>query len=190
MGRATHGKKSAVLRCQRVDEVKDIRDKVRAERRLGEMLREQKETVGMQAGSRGVGKKVEFQVGTPLPTLAEVGIDKKLSMRSQQLAAMPEQHFEAAIASAKETARAVSKAPGAVVPNTQPRNHDPRAERMPGLRTRTAGLMPGLNRSMTTTDLRWSQLVPAGPGGGPGKSLLKSIRSQWSRIYLRAQEKK
>ena len=122
--------RTALAECQRVDEVKDIRDKslameayarqakdtglmqmaaeikVRAERRLGEMLREQKEAGGMNSGQLLRGSDMEPR--SAAPTLAEVGIDKKLSMRSQQLAAMPEQHFEAAIASAKETARAVS----------------------------------------------------------------------------------
>lgn len=122
--------RTALAECQRVDEVKDIRDKslameayarqakdtglmqmaaeikVRAERRLGEMLREQKETIGTAAGRPAINSSALEQIKPP--TLADVGIDRKLSMRSQQLAAMPEQHFEAAIASAKETARAVS----------------------------------------------------------------------------------
>ncbi len=69
--------------------------KVRAERRLGEMLREQKAAGGMNDGGRPT--KTGSSLEPVLPTLAEVGIDKKLSMRSQQLAAMPEQHFETAI---------------------------------------------------------------------------------------------
>jgi hypothetical protein len=78
--------------------------KVRAERRLGEMLREQKETVGMNSGQLLRGSVSEPRES--IPTLADVGIDKKLSMRSQQLAAMPSEHFEAAIATAIETGRA------------------------------------------------------------------------------------
>jgi hypothetical protein len=57
------------------------------------MLREQKAAGGMADG--GDAMRARFQHGTEVnPTLAEVGIDKKLSMRSQQLAAMPEQHLE------------------------------------------------------------------------------------------------
>lgn len=121
--------RTALAECQRVDEVKDIRDKsmameayarqakdtglmqmaaeikVRAERRLGEMLREQKETVGLNQGGRPAETPSKPE---RVSTLSDVGIDYKLSMRSQQLAAMPEHHFETAIASAKETARAVS----------------------------------------------------------------------------------
>ena len=60
---------------------------LRAERKLGEMLREQKETVGFAQGRRSDLVPKENQVK---PTLADAGIDRKLSMRSQQLAAMPE----------------------------------------------------------------------------------------------------
>jgi hypothetical protein len=92
--------------------------KVRAERRLGEMLCEQKAAGGMNVGTAGMGRPHIGGSERELPnspTLAEVGIDKKLSMRAQQLAAMPEQHFETAIASAKETARAANFATGAAV---------------------------------------------------------------------------
>ena len=120
----------ALSECQRVDEVKDIRDKslameayarqakdtglmqmaaeikVRAERRLGEMLREQKAAGGMSQGGRPSETcREERQVS---PSLSDIGISRDLSSRSQQLAAMPADHFETAIASAKETARAVS----------------------------------------------------------------------------------
>lgn len=122
--------RTALAECQRVDEVKDIRDKalameayarqakdtglmqmaaeikVRAERRLGEMLREQKDTVGLAQGRRSDLVVNNDEVRTP--TLSEIGISRDLSSRSQQLAAMPADHFETAIASAKETARAVS----------------------------------------------------------------------------------
>lgn len=123
--------RTALAECRAVDEVKDIRDKavamqayarqakdtelmqhaaeikVRAERKLGEMLREQRETVGFATGGQpyqSTGSATELVA----PTLAQVGIDKKLSMRSQQLAAMPDAQFEATIATARETASAVS----------------------------------------------------------------------------------
>ncbi len=48
-----------------------------AERQLGEMLREQKETVGLADG--GDAMKARFREGTEVrPTLRDVGIDKKL----------------------------------------------------------------------------------------------------------------
>jgi N6-adenosine-specific RNA methylase IME4 len=109
----------AVADAKSVDEAKDIRDKaealriyarqaknraleidaaeirMRAERRLGEMLRAQKETVGLAAGGKpyqSTGSTLE-----PVerkPTLADAGIDKKLSSRAQKVAAVPENDFE------------------------------------------------------------------------------------------------
>ena len=61
-------------------------------RRLAEMIREQKETVGLAQGKRTDLVPDRNQVDRP--TLAEVGIDKKLSSRAQKLAAIPEEHFE------------------------------------------------------------------------------------------------
>ena len=113
----------ALAAAKSVDEVKDIRDKaeamrayakqaknkalevdaaeirMRAERRLGELIQAQKETVGLQAGARGRkgggtrGSRKEPQVKQQ-PTLKEAGIDKKLSSRAQRLAAVPEKQFE------------------------------------------------------------------------------------------------
>jgi hypothetical protein len=70
---------------------------MRAERRLGEMLREQRESGGLNPGARGTGSnqyEVRSHKGTAPPTLASVGIDKKLSSRAQKLAAVPEAKFE------------------------------------------------------------------------------------------------
>ncbi len=121
----------ALADAKAVDEVKDIRDKaeamrayahqaknremevdaaeirMRAERRLGELIRAQKETVGLQAGGRSRkgggtrGAKKEPQPSAP-PTLADVGIDKKLSSRAQKLAAVPEDQFEGMIGKWRE----------------------------------------------------------------------------------------
>ena len=56
-------------------------------RRLGELIRAQKETVGLAQGRRSDllpnGKEVHR------PTLKEAGIDHKLSSRAQKLAAVP-----------------------------------------------------------------------------------------------------
>jgi len=106
-----------------VDEVKDIKDKAdamrlyahqaknkdlevnaaeirhRAERRLGEMITHQKETVGLAQGRRSDLVPDGNQVK---PTLAEAGIDKKLSARAQKLAAIPEAEFEATISDWRE----------------------------------------------------------------------------------------
>ena len=67
---------------------------MRAERRLGELIKAQKETVGLNKGGNPnlpTGTQSEPVVR---PTLAEAGIDKKLSSRAQKLAAVPAAKFE------------------------------------------------------------------------------------------------
>src|SRR5207244_1477441 len=67
--------------------------RIRAERRLGEMIAAQKATVGLNRGSL-VGGATREPPRDTRPTLAEAGIDKKLSSRAQKLAAVPEPDFE------------------------------------------------------------------------------------------------
>lgn len=122
--------RTALAECYRVDEVKDIRDKaeamaayarqakdseliqyateikVRAERRCGELLA----TTEKNRGAAGVGTSaVQRDYRTP-PTLEEMGLTKNESSRYQQLAAMPDEHFETAVATAKATAGEVTTA--------------------------------------------------------------------------------
>jgi hypothetical protein len=109
----------ALAKARSVDEVKDIRDKsdamrhyarqaknkdleidaaeirIRAERRLGGMLLEQKDTVGMATGGGDTSGGTRKLPPQEPPSLADVGIDKKLSSRAQKLAAIPEETFEA-----------------------------------------------------------------------------------------------
>lgn len=116
--------RSALAEARSVDEVKDIRDKSeamrayarmakdtqlemdatelrhRAERRLGLMLAEQKRHDGLGQGKRTDLVPKENQVGKI--TLEEIGIDKKLSSRSQKIAGIGEQAFEAMIDSVRE----------------------------------------------------------------------------------------
>lgn len=54
------------------------------------MLREQKETVGLNAGGRPIKNSAEMEPVSNVPTLSDIGIDKKLSSRAQQIAAVPE----------------------------------------------------------------------------------------------------
>ncbi len=118
----------ALADAKAVDEVKDIHDKaeamrayahqaknremevdaaeirMRAERRLGELIRAQKETVGLAQG-RGGRRTLEGTRKVPSnapPTLAQAGIDKKLSSRAQKLAAVPEDQFEGMIGEWRE----------------------------------------------------------------------------------------
>jgi hypothetical protein len=113
-----------------VDEVKDIRDKaeamaayarqakdseliqyateikVRAERRCGELLA----TTEKNRGAAGVGTSAVQRDDRTPPTLEEMGLTKNESSRYQQLAAMPDEHFETAVATAKATAGEVTTA--------------------------------------------------------------------------------
>lgn len=122
--------RTALAECHRVDEVKDIRDKaeamaayarqakdtelmqyateikVRAERRCGELLTQTEKN----QGARGVGPIAVERYDRNAPTLADMGITKDQSSRYQQLAAMPAEHFETAVATAKDTAGQVTTA--------------------------------------------------------------------------------
>jgi N6-adenosine-specific RNA methylase IME4 len=122
---------SALAAAVSVDEVKNIRDRalamqmlakqvrdselidkatelrLRAERRLGEMIIAQKETVGLATGAAGIGKSasaVPEEYRTQPPTLASAGIDKKLSASAQKIAAMPASAFEAHLSATQKQA--------------------------------------------------------------------------------------
>jgi len=120
--------RNALAECQRVDEVKDIRDKaeamaayarqakdtelvqwateikVRAERKAGELLAHAAAT-----GERAPQGRVSPQEPKPT-TLVDLGITSNQSSRWQSLAGMSEEHFETAVATAKETAGQVTTA--------------------------------------------------------------------------------
>lgn len=116
----------ALAEAKAVDEAKKIRDlaeamrayakqaknkqleadaweiRLRAERRVGELIIAQKQSVGLARGGEHGGKKrLDGSRSAPSnarPTLAAAGIDKKLSARGQQYAAIPEKKFNALIA--------------------------------------------------------------------------------------------
>lgn len=121
--------RTALAEAHRVDEVKVIRDKaqamalyakqardaeliqlateikVRAERKCGELLAE------MEKRNGGHAMKARSNAATEVPrTLDQMGITKDQSSRYQRLAEMPEEHFETAIETAKETAGEVTSA--------------------------------------------------------------------------------
>lgn len=124
----------ALAECQRVDEVKDIRDKaeamaayarqakdteliqwateikVRAERKAGELLRQSADSGERFPAGGPRDKQAESHGETRPATLEELGIRKDQSARWQQLASMSEEHFETAVATAKDTAGQVTTA--------------------------------------------------------------------------------
>lgn len=117
---------AAIAACKSVDEVKTWADKaaamqaygrmakdktlevsaaeirIRAERRLGEMLAATKASGGLSrgaadmGGNQHTGKLVRSSPRTA-PKLANVGISKNLSSRAQKLAAVPPAEFEAEV---------------------------------------------------------------------------------------------
>lgn len=121
--------RQALAECHRVDEVKDIRDKaeamaayarqakdqdliqyateikVRAERRCGELLA----STEKRNGGHAMKARSDYSTEVP-PTLSDMGLTKDESSRYQQLAAMPSEHFETAVATAKATAGQVTTA--------------------------------------------------------------------------------
>lgn len=122
----------ALAECKAVDEVKAWADKaaamqaygrmaqdkgleidaaeirIRAERRLGEMLAHQKADGGLNSGVRMAGKSADGSAvvcddrRSAAPKLAEAGISKDLSSRAQKLAAVPEAEFEAEVGGWRE----------------------------------------------------------------------------------------
>jgi hypothetical protein len=68
--------------------------KMRAERRLGEMMQAQKETVGLNQGGRPKTGVSETPVSEKPATLAEAGVDKNLAKKARKEAAKSKEQFE------------------------------------------------------------------------------------------------
>lgn len=122
----------ALAEARAVDEVQDVRSqadairvyamqaknkalevdaaeiRIRAERRLGELLTQQKAAEGLNPGVRVAGKEkggasvVVSDDRRQIPTLADAGISKDLSSRAQKLAAVPADEFEAEVGEWRE----------------------------------------------------------------------------------------
>ena len=60
---------------------------------LGELLVEQKATVGLNRGAAGIGTSAVVR-DDRTPTLADIGVSKDLSSHAQKVAAIPEAEFE------------------------------------------------------------------------------------------------
>jgi FtsZ-binding cell division protein ZapB len=68
--------------------------RIRAERRLGELMAAQGETVGKATGQLRRGLELNPREPTDPPTLTEAGIDKNLAHRARTYAAVPKDQFE------------------------------------------------------------------------------------------------
>lgn len=115
----------ALAECKAIDEVKDWRDKaqalqayakqaknkqlevdaaeirIRAERRLGQMLQE-------EGPKPGGDRQSILARAEDAPTLAEMGISYDLSSRAQQIASIPDEEFEQTLAEHREEQQAVT----------------------------------------------------------------------------------
>lgn len=113
----------ALAAAHAVDEVKDIRDKAeairsyarqannraleieaaeirfRAERRIGELMEDQRTGIGL---AKPGPKKIGSEVGPNPPTLAEAGITKHLADRARKYAALPPERFEGMMAQRRD----------------------------------------------------------------------------------------
>jgi N6-adenosine-specific RNA methylase IME4 len=123
----------AIAAAKDVDEVKQIRDasiamkayarqaknhtmeadaieiRMRATRRMDQMRRDQKATVGLAKG--GTPYKSTGLAKSPVekPTLAEAGIDKNLAHEGRKLGALSDQEFEKAISTARDAVGSIIK---------------------------------------------------------------------------------
>lgn len=70
--------------------------RLRAERKLGELLRDAPKNPGTRPNTQHGGT---MAAPPPTPTLTDQGINKKLSARAQKMAAVPEAEFEGKLAS-------------------------------------------------------------------------------------------
>ena len=87
--------------------------KLQAERKLGEILAAMPKNTGA-AGSAGPGRGNAVPIANRVsdaPTLADLGIDKKVSARARKLAALPAEQFAAVVAGDVPVSRVVASKP-------------------------------------------------------------------------------
>lgn len=143
--------KQQIAQAETIDQVTDIRKKamalaayaphankrqlkeeaeairMMAERRIGQMMQEQKKTVGFNAGTAGRGRPTKggFSKNPPKkdarPTLAETGIDKNLAHKARKAAAKSEDEY----AKELEAKRAEAREPPSTEKKTQEKEAAP-----------------------------------------------------------------
>ena len=177
----------AVAEAHRIDEVKDIRDKAvalsayakqakdggliahatairkRAERRLGELMEDDRKAGKLAKGARGGGKKngPRGSLNDPrdkAPTLADQGVDKHLADRARKAAAIPEAKFEEQVARAVKVAVAATEGHAAIVREArkalQDAKRNRRAMREREIADKTLAL-PGKKYGVALEDFEW-----------------------------------
>jgi N6-adenosine-specific RNA methylase IME4 len=106
----------------------------RAERRLGELMEDDRKAGKLAKGARGGGTKngPRGSLNDPrdnAPTLADQGVDKHLADRARRAAAMPEAKFEEHVARAVKVAVAAIEGDAAVVREARKAQQDAKRER-------------------------------------------------------------
>ena len=147
----------AVAEALRIDEVKDLHDKAiamsvyakqardgkliadatairkRAERRLGELMEEDRKAGKLAKGGDKNGRKgkagLRKNPANAPPTLSEQGIDKNLADRARKAAAMPDAKFEEQVARAIKVAVAATEGDAAVVREARKAQQDAKLKR-------------------------------------------------------------
>jgi hypothetical protein len=146
----------ALALARRVDEVKDIRDKAvalsvyakqakdgeliahatairkRAERRLGELMDDERKSGKLAKGARvkGIGRRGGKRGSPDVPrSLADQGIDKHLADRARKAAAMSEDKFEEQVARTVKVAVAATEGDAAVVKEARKAQQDVKRRR-------------------------------------------------------------
>lgn len=115
-------------------ELDAIEIRLRAERRLGQMLAKQKATVGLAKGAarKGVGKRGSAANPRSEITYRDLGIKKRLANEARKFAALSERDFEKSIAAwrTEGTGRVTLKLLQTKEPNPEPTPSEIRAQRI------------------------------------------------------------
>lgn len=186
--------RKALAEAHHVDEVKNIRDKaeamaayarqakdtdlvqwateikVRAERKCGELLRNSNKPKGGRPSKNRSHDVTGFE--NSAQTLSEIGISKNDSSRWQKLADMPEEHFETAVATAKEHTGQVTTAHMLRVANEV---NEPKAAGQPAAQTNSSGVVVTSARTLAARAISAIQQIQKNDPNAP--AAIRRIRA-------------
>jgi hypothetical protein len=86
-------------------EAEAVAIQMEAERRLGQMMQQQRETVGLNKGGRPKTGIREIPVSDQPPSLTDAGIGKNLAQKARAAAALSDEEFQAKVATTLEAVR-------------------------------------------------------------------------------------